>query len=64
MAPEPHSAESAFPPMWFVARLNASEARRGMPRLTITDPLAMALWHFHQEAMVVRPSDMIRITGC
>jgi hypothetical protein len=64
MAPEQHSAESAFPTMEFVARLNASPARAGMPRLTISHPLAMLLWHFEQEALRIRPSDMIKLTGC
>ena len=37
--------EQVIPPAWYVDRLNALPARRGLPRLTKLDPLAMQLWH-------------------
>ncbi len=49
-----------FPPMSFVDRLNASDARRGLPLLTSLDPLAMLLWHQATEWH----SQPFLITGC
>jgi hypothetical protein len=35
-----------FPPAWFVARYNATQAAYGLRPATALDPNVMMMWHF------------------
>lgn len=52
-----------LPTLEFVIRLNAAEFRRGKPWLGPLDGLTLLLWHFEQEALRIKPGDLVRITG-